>query len=70
MVETLHEGAKHRGVTTSDDQFRDLAGKPGGWTEQLQVFERDGQACLRCRGVVSKVRLAGRTAYLCEACQV
>ena len=70
VVETLHEAAKHRGVTTSDGQYSDLAGKPGGWTNELQVFERDGKACRRCRGVVSKVRLSGKTVYLCEDCQV
>ena len=70
VVETLHESAKHRGVTTSDGQYVDLTGKPGGWTDELQVFERDGKACRRCRGVVSKIRLGGKPAYLCEACQV
>ncbi|MCB0987291.1 MAG: hypothetical protein H6519_02895 [Microthrixaceae bacterium] len=70
VVETLHEGAKHRGVTTSDGQYCDLAGQPGGWTAQLQVYERDGLACQRCRGVVSKIKLTGRTVYLCESCQV
>lgn len=70
VVETLHEAAKHRGVTTADGQYSDLAGKPGGWTEELQVFERDGKACRRCRGVVSKVRQANKTVYLCESCQV
>jgi len=70
VVETLHEAAKHRGVTTSDGQYSDLAGKPGGWTAELQVFERDGKACRRCRSVVSKVRQGGKAVYLCEACQV
>ncbi len=70
VVETLHESAKHRGVTTSDGQYADLTGKPGGWTAELQVFERDGKACRRCRGVVSKVRMANKTVYLCEDCQV
>ena len=70
VVETLHEGAKHRGVTGSDGQYSDLAGKPGGWTSELQVFERDGKACLRCRGVISKVRQGNKTVYLCESCQV
>ena len=70
VVETLHEAAKHRGVTTSDGQYLDLAGKPGNWTGELQVFERDGKACRRCRSVVSKVRMSGKTVYLCEACQV
>ena len=68
--ETLHEAAKHRGVTTSDGQYIHLAGKPGGWTAELQVFERDGKACRRCRGVVSKVRQQGKTVYLCDDCQV
>jgi formamidopyrimidine-DNA glycosylase len=70
VVETVHEAAKHRGVTTSDGQYVDLAGKPGGWTDELQVYERDGKACRRCRGVVSKVRQANKTVYLCESCQV
>ena len=70
VVETLHEAAKHRGVTTALGQYVDSAGKPGGWTDSLQVFERDGKACLRCRAVVSKVRMANKTVYLCEECQV
>lgn len=70
VVETLHESAKHRGVTTSDGQYADLTGKPGGWTGELQVFERDGLACLRCRGVISKVRMGNKPVYLCEDCQV
>lgn len=70
VVETLHESAKHRGVTAADGQYADLAGKPGGWTGELQVFERDGKACRRCRSVVSKVRQGGKVHYLCEACQV
>ena len=70
LVETLHESAKHRGVTTSDGQYADLTGKPGGWTNEMQVYERDGLACLRCRDVVSKIRLGNKPVYLCEACQV
>jgi formamidopyrimidine-DNA glycosylase len=70
VVETLHESAKHRGVTTSDGQFSDLTGKPGGWTGDLQVYERDGKACRRCRSTVSKGKISGKVAYLCEDCQV
>jgi len=57
-------------VTTSDKQYHDLTGAPGGWTAELQVFERDGKACRRCRGVVSKVRQANKTVYFCDDCQV
>ena len=69
VVETLHEAAKHRGVTTSDGEYSDLAGNPGGWSE-MQAFERDGLACLRCRGVISKIRMSNKPVYLCESCQV
>lgn len=70
LVETLHEAAKHRGVTLADGVYGDLNGKPGGWTDELKVYQREGQACRRCRSVVSKVRVAGKTVFLCEACQV
>lgn len=70
VVETLHESAKHRGVTAADGQYSDLTGKPGGWAEELQVYERDGKACRRCRSVVSKIRQGGKPVYLCEECQV
>ena len=70
LVETLHESAKHRGVTTADGQYGDLTGKAGGWTAELQVYERDGLACRRCRGLVSKIRLANKPVYLCDDCQV
>lgn len=69
VVETLHESAKHRGVTGSDGEYLDLAGNPGGWTEG-QVYERDGKACLRCRGVISKIRMSNKPVYLCTDCQV
>jgi len=69
VVETLHEAAKHRGVTLADGEYRDLAGKPGGWSE-LQVHERDGKACLRCRATVAKIRMSNKPVYLCPECQV
>lgn len=69
IVETLHEAAKHRGLTTSDGEYLDLAGEPGGWGEQ-QAYERDGKACLRCRGEISKIRLNRQAVYVCRDCQV
>jgi formamidopyrimidine-DNA glycosylase len=34
------------------------------------VYERDGQACKRCRGVVAKAKLSGKVVYFCPECQV
>ncbi len=70
LVETLHEAAKHRGSTLADGNYHDLAGKPGDYQGELKVYERDGLACKRCRAVVTKARLGGRSIYFCPECQV
>jgi len=70
LVETLHDGAKHRGATLSDGVYHDLAGKPGGYQLLLQVYERAGKACNRCRGTVTKVRYGRSHVFMCTDCQV
>lgn len=70
VVETLHDGAKHRGTTLADGLYHDLAGKPGGYQSLLQVYERSGQACKRCRGTVAKVRYSKGHVFMCPDCQV
>lgn len=69
LVETLHDAVKHRG-TTIDDDFTDIFGKPGSYQLELKVYGRDGQACKRCRGVVTKARVANKTVWFCPDCQV
>jgi formamidopyrimidine-DNA glycosylase len=70
LVETLHEAAKRRGSTLADGLYSDLSGKPGDYQVELKVYERDGQACKRCRGVVAKAKLSGKVVYYCPECQV
>jgi formamidopyrimidine-DNA glycosylase len=70
LVETLHEATKHHGTSTETHPFVDLHGKEGSFQEELQVWGRDGEPCRRCRGTVTKVRVGGRTNYVCPSCQV
>jgi formamidopyrimidine-DNA glycosylase len=70
LVETLHEAAKRRGATLADGQYADLSGKPGDYQSELKVYERDGQPCKRCRGIVAKTKLSGKVVYYCPECQV
>jgi len=70
VVETLHDGAKHRGTTLADGRYHDLAGKPGGYQDLLQVYDRAGKACNRCRGTVTKVKYAKANLFMCPDCQV
>jgi formamidopyrimidine-DNA glycosylase len=70
MVETLQEAVKHRGSSLADQQYRDLYGRPGEYQLQHKVYDREGEPCRRCRNVVSRIRIGGRSAFLCEQCQV
>jgi formamidopyrimidine-DNA glycosylase len=69
IVETMQEAVKFRGSThaakaSSGDPFDDEG------FEHFKVWERDGDACRRCRREIKKMRIGGRNHYFCEACQV
>lgn len=70
LVEILHEATKHRGTSAESRPFVDLHGRPGTYQDELQVWQRTGAACQRCRGTISKTRVANRVTYLCTSCQV
>lgn len=70
LLETLHEGIKHRGVSQPGDAYVDYYGKPGGFGNELKVVGREGQPCRRCRQKVVKSRYANKFTYHCGSCQV
>jgi len=69
VVEILHDAIKYGGTTLPEGGWRDLHGAAGGYNEYHQVHGRDGEACRRCRGVVSKAKFGGKTVWYCEQCQ-
>src|SRR5262249_45192460 len=70
IVETLQDAVKHRGSSLSDEQYVDLFGQPGGYQQFHQVYDREGQACPRCRRPLQRARYSNRSTFYCEACQV
>ncbi len=70
MVETLQEAIKHRGSSLSDEQYRDLFGEAGEYQTLHKVYDREGEACRRCRSTIVKVKVNGRSSFLCPQCQV
>ena len=70
LVETLHDGIKYRGTSLEGDDYVDLYGKPGDYQEHIKVYQREKDACRRCRVPIVKTRSGGATTYLCEQCQV
>jgi len=70
MVETLTEAVKHRGSSLADEQYRDLFGDIGAFQRLHNVYDREGEACPRCRSVISRVKYGGRSSFFCAHCQV
>jgi formamidopyrimidine-DNA glycosylase len=70
MVETLQDAIKHRGSSLSDEQYRDLFGEAGEYQNLHKVYDREGEACRRCRSTIIKVKVNGRSSFLCPQCQV
>ncbi len=70
MVETLQEAIKHRGSSLADEQYRDLFGEMGEYQTQHKVYDREGQACRRCRSTITRIKVNGRSSFLCPQCQV
>ena len=70
MVETLQDAVKYRGSSLADEQYVDLFGQPGEYQQFHKVYARDGEPCKRCRHVIVRQKVNGRSTFYCEACQV
>ena len=70
MVETLQDAIKHRGSSLADEQYRDLFGEVGEFQQLHKVYDREGEACRRCRSIIVRVKANGRSSFLCPQCQV
>ena len=70
MIETLQDAIRHRGSSLADEQYRDLFGEIGDFQSQHKVYDREGQACRRCRSPIVRVKVGGRSHFLCGQCQV
>ncbi|HEX2383093.1 MAG TPA: bifunctional DNA-formamidopyrimidine glycosylase/DNA-(apurinic or apyrimidinic site) lyase [Acidimicrobiales bacterium] len=70
IVEVLHEAVKHRGSTLGDQQYVDLHGRPGEFQGLHQAYDREGQACRRCRTTIVREKLGSRSTFYCPNCQI
>ncbi|MGH9063596.1 MAG: bifunctional DNA-formamidopyrimidine glycosylase/DNA-(apurinic or apyrimidinic site) lyase [Acidimicrobiales bacterium] len=69
MVTTLHRAIQLRGSSLADRQYRDLFGRLGQFQAEHQVYAREGKACRRCLTPIARVKVAGRSSFLCPRCQ-
>ncbi len=65
--QTLHDAIVQGGTTLSD--FHDGDGNAGYFQISLQVYDRQGEPCLRCQQALKRIVQAGRSSYYCAGCQ-
>lgn len=58
---------KFRGTTFND--YVDADGNIGSFVKFLKVYGRKDKKCPRCKGIVKKIKVAGRGTHYCSACQ-
>lgn len=67
IKEILTEAISAGGTTIND--FNQADGKPGYFTQQLQVYGRDGNPCVICGASIQSYRLGQRSTFYCPSCQ-
>ncbi len=64
---TLKKSIKSGGTTLRD--FVNSSGEPGYFRQQLNVYEKYDQACVRCHSPIKRIVQGQRATYYCSRCQ-
>ncbi len=67
LRQILKQAIKDRG--TSDSDYRDTAGAPGGFQKKLQVYHREKQKCKKCGTIIKRIKIGQRSVFYCPQCQ-
>ena len=65
---TLQSSINAQGTTVVDFTF--LNGQSGKYSNQLNIFRKEGQPCPRCSEEIKKKKIAGRGTHFCPKCQI
>ncbi|MDQ4145533.1 MAG: bifunctional DNA-formamidopyrimidine glycosylase/DNA-(apurinic or apyrimidinic site) lyase [Actinomycetota bacterium] len=69
LMEIVQDAVKARGTSWGEIEFKDLQGDPGQYQLELKVYEREGEACRRCRHEIVKEQVGDDYTYFCPQCQ-
>ncbi len=67
MKEILKKAIKVQGESISD--YRTPLGEKGGFDKFRKVYRREKEKCSRCRTIIKKIKISGRSAHFCPRCQ-
>ena len=67
IVDVLKKSIGAGGTTFSD--FRDIEGENGNFGLQTNVYRRTGKECHKCKNIVERKKISGRSTHWCRKCQ-
>ena len=67
IIEVLKTSIGEGGTTFSD--FRDLEGENGSFGLQTNVYRRTGKQCRKCKNLIERQKISGRSTHWCRKCQ-
>ncbi len=63
----LKQAIKFRGTTFNN--YVDANGNKGRFIEKLKIYKKEGTKCKRCKNIIKKTKIAGRSTRYCSKCQ-
>lgn len=69
IIKVLEEGLKYGGSSAADEAYIKPTGEAGEYQKHFRVYQRVGQKCPKCGGVIKRVELGGRGTFFCPRCQ-
>ncbi len=67
--QVLAQAIASRGSTLRDARYRDAEGQAGEFQEHLCVYQRQGEACVRCGTPIERIVVSQRGTHFCPRCQ-
>ena len=67
ILDVLKKSIGSGGTTFSD--FRDLEGESGSFGLKTNVYRRTGKECRKCRNLIEREKISGRSTHWCPKCQ-
>ena len=74
-IEKIYQGIKKildlavKKKGSSNRDYFDANGKKGSFAPLQKVYQRTGQPCFKCKFIVKRIKLGGRSAHFCPKCQ-
>ena len=69
VAKDVLDEAVERGGTSFDEQYKNVNGESGYFSQDLNAYSRAGLPCQRCGSAIKREAWANRSSYFCPKCQ-